>query len=269
VDLSLQNDLAVIIDLHPTGEYKHQLAIDGNAAERFRLLWHNIAAQFQHSDAERVFFELLNEPEMGDGYRWAGIQATALSEVRSVAPKHTVIISGSRYSDIDNLLEVPAAADRNVIYNFHYYEPHIFTHQGASWGVPYWIELRKVPYPATAASLAATTAPMTDDVSRWGLLEYGLDHWDASRIAGEIAFAADWAKRRGVPLTCNEFGVYRDFSDPADRARWLHDVRTAFEQNHIGWTMWDYRGGFGVVTKDANGRSVPDVQTLTALGLQK
>ena len=44
-------------------------------------------------------------------------------------------------------------------------------------------------------------------------------------------------------------------------------VRTALEQNHIGWTMWDYQGGFGVVTK-TNGTTTEDDGVLRALGLR-
>jgi hypothetical protein len=73
-----------------------------------------------------------------------------------------------------------------------------------------------------------------------------------------------------VPLTCNEFGVYRRNSNPEDRARWLHDVRTTLEHDGIGWNMWDFGGrdnghGFGVV----NGDNTPDEMTLDALGLKK
>ena len=79
--------------------------------------------------------------------------------------------------------------------------------------------------------------------------------------------AAEWASRRGVPLVCNEFGVYRVFSDPADRAAWLRDVRVGFEHSGIGWTMWDYSGSFGVVTKK-DGKAMPDEGVLRALGLK-
>ena len=84
----------------------------------------------------------------------------------------------------------------------------------------------------------------------------------------DFAFAADWARKRGVPLTCNEFGVYRTYSDPQDRAAWLTAVRQAFEKNKVGWTMWDYRGGFGVVTV-TNGQVVEDTAVLKALGLAR
>jgi endoglucanase len=61
--------------------------------------------------------------------------------------------------------------------------------------------------------------------------------------------------------------VYREYASPQDRAAWLHDVRTALEENGIGWTMWDYSGSFGVVTK-VNGKTVVDEQALKALGLR-
>jgi hypothetical protein len=47
----------------------------------------------------------------------------------------------------------------------------------------------------------------------------------------------------------------------------LHDVRSAFERNGIGWTMWDYSGSFGVVTKK-DGKAVADDAALKALGMK-
>ena len=38
--------------------------------------------------------------------------------------------------------------DPNVIYVFHFYEPHIFTHQGATWGAYYWHWLKGLHYPS-------------------------------------------------------------------------------------------------------------------------
>jgi hypothetical protein len=85
------------------------------------------------------------------------------------------------------------------------------------------------------------------------------------RIESEMKQAAEWARRRGVPLVCNEFGVYREYADPQDRAAWLHDVRTALEHNGIGWAMWDYSGSFGVVTKK-DGKTVADEGVLQGAG---
>ena len=74
------------------------------------------------------------------------------------------------------------------------------------------------------------------------------------------------AKQNGVPLICNEFGVYRN-ADPQDRSRWLTDVRESLERHNIGWAMWDYSGSFGVVTKK-DGKAALDETTVKALGLK-
>ena len=43
-------------------------------------------------------------------------------------------------------------------------------------------------------------------------------------------------------------------------------MRTALEKYGIGWTMWDYAGGFGVVNKQ-NGHATPGAEVVKALGL--
>ena len=75
------------------------------------------------------------------------------------------------------------------------------------------------------------------------------------------------AHENHVPLICNEFGAYREYTDPVSRANWIHDVRTALEADGIGWAMWDYRGGFGVVPKQDGQPAQVDEKTVRALGL--
>jgi hypothetical protein len=95
---------------------------------------------------------------------------------------------------------------------------------------------------------------------------YGAERWNAARIDADMAQVEAWAKRWNVPVTCNEFGVYRKAARAEERAAWLSDVRTALEKRGMGWTMWDYSGGFGVVVKE-NGQTTVDATTVKALGL--
>jgi endoglucanase len=266
VDMILQQHLAVTIDIHPESAFKQRLATDDAFVEQFADFWRALARHCSHLDHDYVFFEVMNEPEMRDRYRWSGIQTKLLAAIREGAPQNTVILAGARWSDDDDLLFVDPVRDQNVIYNFHFYDPHIFTHQGATWSENYWHEIKGLAYPSNRESAEKAVATVADPVNQLQVLRYGLEHWDAARIEGEVAFMADWAKRLNVPLLCNEFGVYRLNSDPHDRAQWLSDVRSSLERHGIGWAMWDYSGGFGVVTKP-NGKAEPDPVTLKALGL--
>ena len=267
VKMILDHGLAVVIDLHPDGDFKARLAKDDDFVERFADFWRALAAHYSTWDADRVFLEVMNEPEFTDRYRWLGVQMKLAAAVRQGAPAHTIIAAGARWSDDDDLVFQEPLHDPNVIYNFHFYEPHIFTHQGATWSAYYWHWLRGLKYPSTPESAERVASLVPDDVDRLQVIRYGYDHWDAARIESEMKHAANWAGQRGVPLLCNEFGVYREYADPVDRAAWLHDVRSALEHNGIGWTMWDYSGSFGVVTKK-DGKTTTDNAALHALGLK-
>jgi endoglucanase len=267
VKMILAHDLAVVIDIHPESEFKAKLAHEDTFVEQFSDYWRALARHYSNLDPDRVFFEVLNEPEVTDRYRWYGIQAKLAVAIREGAPQHTIIAAGAQWSADDQLLFLEPFRDSNVIYNFHFYEPHIFTHQGATWGVNYWHFLKGLPYPSNPSFVEQAAAQEPDPVNRLYVIRYGLDHWDAGRIDAEVSQVADWAKRRGVPVVCNEFGVYRKNAEPKDRADWLRDLRSSLEKHQMGWTMWDYSGGFGVVTKK-DGKAVPDETTLKALGLR-
>lgn len=273
VKMILDHDLAVILDMHPDSDFKAKLVQRDDEVEQFSDFWRALARHYSTYDPEMVFFEILNEPEFRDRYRWAGVQAKLAAAIRDGAPKHTIIAAGANWSDIDDLLELTPLSDPNVIYNFHFYDPHTFTHQGATWGENYWHFETKLAYPAEMNNAEQVAAEQPDRLNRLRVLRYALDHWDANRIAVEIGQAAEWAKHWNVPLTCNEFGVYRKDSDPQDRARWIHDVRATLEHDGIGWNMWDYGArdggqGFGVVNGPKEGPNTPDEVTVQALGLK-
>jgi len=267
VKMILDAGLAVEIDMHPDSDFKTRLGKEDDFVERFADFWSMVAQHYASWDQDRVLFEILNEPEMRDAYRWYGVEAKLAAAIRRGAPMNTIIAAGARWDDDDDLVFLEPLPDANVIYVFHFYEPHIFTHQGATWGAYYWHWLKGLHYPSSPENAAQVAAAVPEARDRMQVIRYGQDHWDASRIEAEINQAADWAKQRRVPLICNEFGVYRNFSDPQDRAAWIKDVRTSLERHNLGWAMWDYSGSFGVVTNRETKARLDDV-TVRALGLK-
>jgi len=265
VQMILDHGLAIILDVHPESDFKQKLATDDSFVEQFEDYWRQLARHYSTTNPDLVSLEILNEPEFHDRYRWQGVQAKLAVAIREGAPLHTIIVAGAFWSSENELLFFDPLRDSNIIYNFHFYEPHIFTHQGATWSTNYVHYLKELPYPSTPDNVQPVAVLLPDAVNRLQAIHYGLDRWNALRIEGEIGQVAAWAKRWNVSVTCNEFGVYRKAANPEDRAAWISDVRTTLEKYGIGWTMWDYSGGFGVVTKQ-NGQPVPDDVTVKALG---
>ena len=266
IKMLLDQDLAVDVNIYAAPDFKQRLATDDEFVEEFAGFWRALAQHWAPLDSDRVFFEILNEPGGNDSYRWYGVEAKLATTIREGAPRQTIVATGAHWSDDDDLVFLEPLRDPNVIYAFHFYEPHVFTHQGATWSANYWHLLKGVPYPSNPENVQAVMAQLPDPVHRLALERYGMDHWGAARIDGEISQVAAWASRWNVPVICNEFGVYRKDADPGDRAAWISDVRKSLEKHGIGWAMWDYDGGFDVV-KQQGGKAVPDAATIRALGL--
>ena len=263
----LANGLAVILDIHPAREFKNRLAKDDGLVEQFEDFWRAFAKHYGALDPDSVFFEILNEPGEQDRYRWAGVQAKLAAAIREGASQSTIIAAGAHWSADDDLLFLEPLRDANVIYSFHFYEPHIFTHQGADWGANFWHFARGLAYPSTPESAEKAAAEVPEAAHRLYVIRYGFERWNGARVEAEISQVAEWARRHGVPVICAEFGVYRKYADIESRTAWLADVRSSLERHGMGWTVWDYSGGFGVVTKSESG-AAPDGPTLRALGLK-
>ncbi|MBZ5686579.1 MAG: glycoside hydrolase family 5 protein [Acidobacteriia bacterium] len=264
IKMILDAGLAVELDIHPDSDFKERLN-QNDFVERFADFWRTVAKRYSSYDRERVFFEILNEPEMHDPYRWYGVETKLAAAIRQAAPANTILAPGASWDNDDDLLFLEPLRDPNVIYVFHFYEPHIFTHQGATWGAFYWHWLKDLHYPSDPKNTAEVAAIVPDAVHRLDVIRYGRDHWDASRIESEINQVADWAKQNSVPVVCNEFGVFRH-AQPSDRNAWIRDTRASLEHHGIGWAMWDYSDSFGVAIKK-DGKTVLDEETVKALGL--
>jgi len=166
-------------------------------------------------------------------------------------------------------------ADRNPDYVFYEImnEPQAsaFAGVGPGWWQPVQESLRDVPYPSSPRLVQNAAAEAVDLEARKAIQRYGNARWDKARIRSRIALAASWAARYHVPILCAEFGVYKKFAPMADRYRWIDDTRTVLEQLHIGWSMWDLDGGFGLVSyKYPAAQSGVDIDSrgLAALGLR-
>ena len=280
VRMALDAGLAVIVDpIHGTSsdnDFESRLAHDSSFRSRVEAFWQALAERYASYSTERVFFEVMNEPHLStvekiDAGWWAPVQERLAAAIRRGAPENTIIATGESWGGINGLLSLKPVADANVVYSFHWYEPFTFTHQGAEWTGEIQKQLAGIPYPSSPEAVAAAAGALQDMKAREVVLRYGQERWDAARIRKELSRAADWGSLHGVPVFCGEFGVYKKESSAEDRLRWISDVRSSLEVLHIGWAMWEYDQGFGMVgyreKSHFKGRTVDD-RSLAALGLK-
>lgn len=268
-------DLAAIVDLHSlsladsdAANYSGALETDDALVEDFIAFWEGFGAHLAATtDPEWVFIEPMNEPVFeSNPARWYTIQRDLVAAIRAVAPEHTILATSTRWSNLDTILTMEPLDDPNIVYNFHFYEPFLFTHQGATWSWDAVRNLRDLPYPSSPEAVEPIAERISDATIQGYVRGYGQERWDADRIADRIGLAAAWGAQHGVRVTCNEFGALKTNAPEDSRVRWTHDLRLALEEAGIGWAMWEYDSGFGLVLRSGN-MTLIDGPLAEALGL--
>ncbi len=193
---------------------------------------------------------------------------TVIDTIRTVDRVHTIVVGPADWNTYRSLNKMPEYADDNLIYTFHFYEPFLFTHQGAGWTNPSMEPLANVPFPYLADSMP----PLPDELKgTW--IESSYNNYPATGnedyVRQEMDKAIEFRVTRKVPVYCGEFGVYMKNSKNSDRVRWYDTARKYLEANDIPWTIWDYQNGFGLFEKDGNDMFDHDlnIPLLEALGL--
>lgn len=283
VDAGIKNavdaGLGVTINLHPwQNQMDSLLAADAATVTKVSAYWKAMAAFFKKYPADKLFFEVYNEPHASAGGLtpqpktwWQNVQQQFIAAIRTETTDHYIIAGGEEWNSINGLLLLQPYAFSKLIYNFHFYDPFLFTHQGASWaGWEPALLGRNIPYPSSPEGVsslinAAGSQQLKDALSWYGSQRYNIDSLDRW-----IKRAANWAAANNVLLICNEFGSYKPFAPRQSRLTYINDVRTVLERNKIGWAMWEYDEGFGLIDYNAGNRNNPvvDVDIAKALGLR-
>jgi endoglucanase len=207
-------------------------------------VWEHIARLFKDS-SDYVLYEILNEPHGIQDARWGEIQGKTIEAIRRIDQKHTIIVGGTDYNSIRKLASIPKYSDTNLIYTFHFYDPHVFTHQGATWGEPSMAPIRDVPFPYNREKMPRVPAVLRGTWLEGAMTRYSYDA-APSALYASLNRAAAFSKERDVPVFCGEFGVYMIQSPKEDRVTWYKFVSDALVRRNISRTSWDYYGGFGV-----------------------
>lgn len=247
--------LNMLIDLHECYGYsfdplkkdmdRKKFFYDEALQARFFALWRKIAERYK-DDVDMIAFEPLNEVVLGEVVdAWNEIAGKFIRRIREIAPTAYVVIGGVHYNNVMSVPLLNFPVDDHVVFNFHCYEPMVFTHQGAYW-VDYMPGDYRIGYPRSLAEYRKKSMELSDELA--GAIfsenagEIGVDFFD--RIFAPAVVAAEKAD---VALYCGEYGVI-DLADNEDKLRWLIDIHTAFERYSIGHALWNYKAkDFGLV----------------------
>lgn len=244
---------------------------------------------------DKVAFEPFNEPghypcdPSGSG-EWQQIMTDTVKAVRAVSSDITLVATGACGGDVIGLVYLqPDFDDPNILYSFHMYEPHLFTHQRSDVEGDFASGL---PWPASAGSAESVIDALSAHMQAAGLgpaeqtrnlfavggyiEQYFAEDWGQSQLEARFGQVVDWARANNIPtsrLFMGEFGAILMSADgrmgafDADRLRYLTAVRSEAERYGMPWAVWEYSNPYGMSVIVPVGPAVPDREMLRALGL--
>jgi endoglucanase len=230
VNEAVKQKLNVILDMH---DYERCHEDVPRCRGQILAFWTQVSEHFKNA-SPLVMFELLNEPNRAMNDHWNAVLAENLAVVRKTNPTRNVLIGPAFWNNFSWLpkLELPAN-DRHIIVSVHYYEPHEFTHQGASW------------------------TPEYRNVSgiRWGTAD------DYAKIEKDFDGAQAWAKKQDRPVFLGEFGAY-DKAPQEDRIKYTAAVARAAEKRGWAFGYWQFDSNFIVYDIDRDAWNEPIYRAL-------
>ena len=275
----------IIFDLHPVNvnpafaPLKLVESVTCPALRSYGDVVEELARALHPLPHDRFAFELMNEPWL-DGReeraRWQPMMEMLHKRARTGSSTLPLVLTGAAWSSIGALMELDVSpfAGSNVLYTFHYYDPHTFTHQGVEgdeaaylsqlkWPAAHddiaqvkrdafaAIEALKQPAPAKAERRAVTDKLLND---------YELTAHNEERLKSEFDMLSRWLEKNRISpdrVYLGEFGCvnagYNKKPLGNERADWLQRVRLTAESHGFGWALWAYKGYGGMGLLDDKG----------------
>lgn len=208
-------------------------------------IWKQLAERYKDASGY-IIFELMNEPHGIAIALWNEVIARVFKLVRRIDKKHYIIAGGADWNSFAAMKTLPDFQDDKVIYTFHFYDPHTFTHQGAPWC--HMQRVVNIPFPYSEDRMPPLPEDATED-ERERFAAYPKQ----GTIAAVEAFFdqyVEFSRERNAPVFCGEFGCFAPFAKHEERVNWYTTVTNLLEERGIARTSWDYYGGFGIFKMD-------------------
>ncbi|MBO7650659.1 MAG: cellulase family glycosylhydrolase [Lachnospiraceae bacterium] len=246
VEQCAKNGLNMVLDLHRTIGYSFDEGYGENGffespelQEHFCKTWEMLASRY--GKYGHLAFELLNEvtkKEYSD--TWNRVSDECIRRIRAIAPSTPILLGGYYNNSVEALKDLALPQDENIIYNFHCYDPLVFTHQGATW-IKTMDPAFRCPFKMTYSEYTQKSVEQLGEGFAHVFDAFGLDNTiDEGYFEALFKEAVAVAEERNVRLYCGEYGVI-DRVDPEEALLWFEDFHKALKKFGIGSAVWNYK----------------------------
>lgn len=268
--------LNMILDLHAAPGYsfhsldENSLFDDPAKMDRFVWIWEMFAKRYIN-ERDNLLMELVNEMVEPDSTRWNALAHRTIKAIRAIDPTRWIVFGGNDYNAVTELKNIDLVPDDDyILYNFHFYEPLIFTHQKASWDKLLFLYSadKELFYPGefTRIKEFVDSKPMPN---MRNLDRFVGQKNDKEFLYQQLQPALDFMEKTGKPLYCGEYGVL-DMVAADSRVAWVKDLTDWFLEHNVGRAVWSLsKMNFGLIGTEEEGFAIRDKAYLEQVSRSK
>lgn len=185
--------------------------------------WRYFARRYRSVPTAELSFDLFNEPPfMADQSRYVEIARALIAAIRAESPERLIFADGA---DIGQT-PVLGLLDQGIVQSTRGYLPKMISHYTATW------------VPKNEFESFATP--------QWPMVDAKGVTWDRAKLREELI--AKWRPlvEAGAPVHVGEWGCFTRTPHAVVLA-WMTDLLALWREAGWGWSMWNLRGGFGIV----------------------
>ncbi len=178
------------------------------------LFWQQIAQRYR-LDKTVIAFDIINEPtppllsRIDNERLWRNIANSVIEGIRKIDNK-IIVYEPAPWGLPEGFKWLKPVDFENIVYSFHMYSPHKFTHQGIR------AHKKRVHYPS---------------------IKEGLDIKYLRRVIEPVI---KFQKKYDVPIYVGEFSAIR-YAPVKSRKRYIADLLKIWKENGWSWTYHSYK----------------------------
>jgi aryl-phospho-beta-D-glucosidase BglC (GH1 family) len=238
VNAIITRDIHCSLNLHRAPGYcinnnqleRHNLWTNKNAQDAFVHQWELFSMRYKNISAEKLSFDLLNEPPDIGQYgitreNHASLMRRTVATIRNINLDRPIVLDGLGGGNIC----IPELADLKIIMSGRGYQPMALTHYQAQWCE----NVRNFPYPVYPGTF------------------YEGKNWNKDTIKN---YYQPWKELmdNGTRIHIGEFGCYNKI-DNSLALRWFNDILDIFNEYGFGYALWNFKGDFGIIEHGRKG----------------
>ncbi len=202
--------------------------------KRFIALW--VACEKHWAHIPELVFEPMNEPTIVDPEKWNDFMESLIQAIRAINPTRRIVMDCVQWSLPYTLPQQRVWDDPNIIYSFHFYFPHSFTHQRCATMPDMRRYNRHMPYPGDIEYYRDFEHEINGNTNAY-------PEWkqmDKETLRNAMKPAIEFKKRHPDKiLWLGEFGAIT-YAGLDYRINYFHDVIALAKEYGFPYCVWNF-----------------------------